>query len=211
MSNADSNNPEAGKEPDSPREPHKFDPARTARLEDPDRQRFLPNDYLIGLLGLSGSETIVDYGAGSGVLSIELGRALPRGEVHAVEENPEMYKLLDERISASGLGNVRAHEISDNRVSLPDGSADRVLAVNLLHEIVGETALQEMHRLLKPEGTLLVVDWRADVDREEGPPRHVTFDLEGARETVQEAGFMVETVEGDDLPYHLALLAFPSG
>lgn len=210
MSNADSNNPETGKEPDGPREPHKFDPARASKLEDPDRQRFLPNDYLLGLMKLSGSETVVDYGAGSGILSVELGRALPRGEVHAIEENPEMYKLLEGRISASGLGNVHAHEIDANQVPLPDGSADRVLAVNLLHEIVGETALQEMRRLLKPEGALLVVDWRADVTRDEGPPRHVTFDLEGARKTVQEAGFTVEAVEGDHLPFHLALLAFPS-
>lgn len=190
-----------------PGEAHKFDPSRASKLEDPDRQRFLPNERLLDLLDLSGSETVVDYGAGSGVLSVELGRALPRGAVHAVEENAEMSRLLQERISTSGLDNVHPLKISENRVPLPDGCADRVLAVNLLHEVVGETALAEMRRLLKPEGRLLVVDWRADVEREEGPPRHVTLDPDGARGMLEEAGFAAEPVAEGEFPYHLALMA----
>lgn len=188
-------------------EPHKFDPSRASRLEDPERQRFLPNGRVLELLELSGAETVVDYGAGSGVLSAELGRALPRGEVHAVEESPEMFRMLEEKISASGLGNVRPLKISGNRVPLPDACADRVLAVNLLHEIVGESALEEMRRLLKPGGTLLVVDWRSDVEREEGPPRRVTFDPEGARDMLEEAGFAPRLVAEGEFPYHLSLVA----
>lgn len=118
-----------------------------------------------------------------------------------------MFGLLQERISEAGLENVRPLEISENRVPLPDECADRALAVNLLHEIVGESALEEMRRLLKPEGTLLVVDWRADVDREEGPPRLVTFDPEGALGMLEEAGFAAELVAEGEFPYHLALLA----
>ena len=42
--------------------------------------------------------------------------------------------------------------IASNRVPEPDGAAaDRVLAVNLLHEIRGERALEEMRRLLGPD------------------------------------------------------------
>lgn len=190
--------------------PHKFDPSRAARLEDPGRQEFLPNGRVLELLELSGSETVVDYGAGSGVLTVELARALPRGVVHAVEESPEMFGLLEKRVSDSGLGNVHVHEIRENRVPLQDGHADRVLAVNLLHEVVGEGALAEMRRLLKPDGLLLVVDWRSDVDREEGPPQHVTYDPDSARRTLEEAGFETATVSGSEFPYHLALLARPA-
>lgn len=207
MSNAESGN--ESHRPHDPREPHKFDPARASRLEDPDRQRFLPNERALELLRLSGSETVVDYGAGSGVMTVELGHALPRGEVHAVEESPEMFELLEEKLSGAGLDNVHTHEIRNNHVSLPDGYADRMLAVNLLHEVVGEGALGEMRRLLKPDGFLLMVDWRADVEREEGPPRHVTFDPEGARGTLEESGFAVESVAEGEFPYHLAFQARP--
>ena len=206
MSGADGGKDEPQR-PHTPHSSHKFDPARASHLEDPDRQRFLPNARVLELLELSGSETVVDYGAGSGVLTTELGRALPHGTVHAVEESPEMFRLLEERISDSGLVNVGLHEIRENRVPLSDGCADRVLAVNLLHEVVGESALGEMRRLLKPEGALLVVDWRSDVDREEGPPRHVTFDPESASRMLEDSGFKAEPVAEGEFPYHLALLA----
>lgn len=153
----------------------------------------------------------MDYGAGSGVLTAGLGRVLPHGTVHAVEENPEMFALLEERISGSGLVNVYPHEIRENRVPLPDGCADRVLAVNLLHEVVGEGALEEMGRLLGPDGTLLVVDWRSDVDRGEGPPRHVTFGPESARRMLEGSGFAAELVAEGEFPYHLALLCLRRG
>ncbi len=38
-------------------------------------------------------------------------------------------------------------EIRDNKVPLEDWAADLILAVNLLHEVVDETAIDEMRRL----------------------------------------------------------------
>ena len=153
----------------------KFDPARAHKLEDPERQRFLPYARIVELLDLSGTQTVIDYGAGTGALSVELGRSLEDGTVYAIEENPEMARLLEKKLSGSGLAGVHPVVIKDNQVSLPDGSADRVLALNLLHEVVGEGALAEMRRLLPGDGFLLVVDWDSEVERDEGPPAHVAL------------------------------------
>lgn len=193
------------------REPHKFDPSRAARLERPERQGWLPNEMVLDLLELSGSETVVDYGAGSGVLTIPLALRLPAGTVHAVDESPEMIGLLRERVGNAGLRNVWAHLIEGNRVPLDEGLADRILAVNLLHEIVGEMALAEMRRLLGPDGRLLIVDWRSDVEREEGPPREVAFTPEEGRNMLLEAGFETAPVTDAPFPYHFAILARRSG
>ena len=57
--------------------------------------------------------------------------------------------------------------IASNRVPEPDGGVDRVLAVNLLHEVRGEPALEEMRRLLGPDGLLLVGDWERGRDPSE--------------------------------------------
>jgi ubiquinone/menaquinone biosynthesis C-methylase UbiE len=194
-----------GREPR--REPHKFDPADFAKLERPERQRILPNERVVGLLELGGSETVVDYGAGSGVLSIPVARGLPEGKVHAVDESPEMIEHLRRRLEETGLANVRPQLVRENSLDLESGSVDRVLAVNLLHEVVGETALQEMRRVLRPEGFLLAVDWRADVERKEGPPAEVSLTPEAAREMLEQAGFDVAPVEGERFPYHFAYLA----
>jgi ubiquinone/menaquinone biosynthesis C-methylase UbiE len=188
-------------------EPHKFDPACAQQLESPERQEFLPNEQVLDLLELGGQEAaVVDYGAGSGVLTIPLAKRLMHGVVHAVEESPQMMQLLRQKIEDTELRNVRLHLIEDNRVPLERAVADRILAVNLLHEVIGETALEEMYRLLAPDGFLLVVDWRKDVEREVGPPREVVLTPQEGRRMLETAGFGVTFVEAG-FPYHFTLLA----
>lgn len=189
--------------------PHKFDPARAHQLESPERQAFLPNNQVLDLLELSGKEAVVDYGAGSGVLTIPLAQRLLHGVVHAVEENPQMMQVLQQKIEDTNLYNVRLHLIKDNRVPLERTVADRILAVNVLHEVIGETALKEMYRLLTPDGFLLVVDWRKDVAREVGPPREVVLTPQEGQQMLETAGFIATFVEAG-FPYHLTLLARPA-
>ena len=190
------------------RKPHKFDPARAETLRSPERQEFLPNDRILNLLRLGGAETVVDYGAGLGVLTLLLAGRLPRGAVHAVDESPEMVRLLADNLSgADGPPNATVHAIEGNRVPLGDGVADRVLAVNLMHEVLGESALGEMRRLLAPDGFLLVADWRGDAEREFGPPQAVTLAPEEGRKMLEEAGFVAEHVTDHGFPYHFVLRA----
>ena len=189
------------------RKPHKFDPAGVAKLDRPERQGFLPNERVVGMLDLTGSETVVDYGAGSGVLSIPVARSLPDGVVHAVDESPEMIEHLERRLAGSGLTNVRPELIRNNTLDLAPDSVHRMLAVNLLHEVVRENALREMRRVLRPDGFALVVDWRADVERETGPPADDSLTPEAGREMLEEAGFDVTAPRGEPFPYHFAYLA----
>lgn len=138
---------------------HKFAPARADRLDAPERDAYLPDAPLLDHLGLHGDETVVDYGAGTGRLAIAVRALLGAGgRVVAVEENEEMLGRLRERVAAAGA-QVEAVAIASNRVPEPDGGVDRVLAVNLLHEVRGERALEEMRRLVGPDGLLLVADW----------------------------------------------------
>lgn len=187
--------------------PHKFDPSRAEQLDRPERQEFLPNERVLDLLELSGGETVVDYGAGSGVLTVPLARRLEHGTVHAVDESPEMVGRLRERIEKAEVRNVVVHLIERNQVPLENGVADRILTVNLLHEVIGETALAELRRLLSTDGSLLVVDWRSDVEREMGPPAKVTFSPADATQLLRDSGFSVTMVPDTGFPYHYALLA----
>lgn len=61
-----------------------------------------------------------------------------------VEESTQMMRHLQERIEGTDLQNVGLHLTKDNRVPLEGAVADQILAVDLLHEIVGESALKEM-------------------------------------------------------------------
>ena len=188
-------------------EPHKFDPANAGKLDNPERQKILPNDRVVELLQLGGSETVLDYGAGSGVLTAPVARELPAGIVYAVDENPGMLRLLRERLERTYPYSIRPQLIENNRVDLANDCVDRVLAVNLLHEVIGEEALSEMRRLLKPDGFLLVIDWRSDVRRDMGPPAEVSLTPEEGAEMLREAGFDVTSAEDRTFPYHFVLVA----
>ncbi|MGB3635649.1 MAG: methyltransferase domain-containing protein [Rubrobacteraceae bacterium] len=186
--------------------PHKFDPAKAGGLDKPERQRILPNERVVELLELHGWETVLDYGAGSGVLTIPAARELPAGIVHAVDESPEMLRLLKERLEEANEISVRPQLIDDNRVDMANNCVDRVLAVNVLHEVTGERALKEIHRLLKSDGFLLVIDWRSDVERDDGPPADVSLTPQEGAEMLKEAGFDVTPIEDKTFPYHFVLV-----
>lgn len=158
------------------------------------------------LLALQGSEAIADYGAGSGVVTVVVSERLPNGVVHAVDESPEMIEHLTERLAGAGAQNVATHLIKDNEVELESGSVDRILAINLLHKVIGEDALAEMRRLLSPDGFLLIADWRSDVQRDMGPPANVSLSPDEGREMLEEAGFRVTDADGE-FPYHFVFAA----
>ena len=55
-----------------------FDPQHGKRLEDPARLEALPQAAVVELLRLSGAETVVDYGAGTGIYTVAVAAARAR-------------------------------------------------------------------------------------------------------------------------------------
>lgn len=186
------------------RESRKFDPARAPLLDSAERDAFLPDGTLVDLLELTGTETVLDYGAGSGRVALAAAGRLGDGKVIAVDESPEMLALLRERVADAV--NIEVVAIHDNAVPLDDESVDRILAINVLHEVRGENALAEMHRLLSPTGLLLVADWDRERPSPPGPPAHLRYSRSEAAEECAAAGFEVQPIDAE-LPYHFVLSA----
>jgi ubiquinone/menaquinone biosynthesis C-methylase UbiE len=185
------------------RDPKKFDPARAHVLDAPERERFLPTDQLVAMLELRGDERVVDYGAGTGRLAFPIAEALTSaGEVVAVDESEEMFHRLVAR--AAGAANVVPLLVHGNQVPLESRSVQRILAVNLLHEIRGETALAEMRRLLAPGGFVLMVDWERGRERDTGPPDDLLYTAAEAGIELQAAGLRTEVLDAG-LPFHFAI------
>ena len=104
-----------------------FDPAHAGRLEDPARLEALPPAKVVALARLSGSETVVDYGAGTGVYTVSVAEAVTAGRVIAVEALPQLAEMLREKIapraSATGSSWWRATPTSSRRrTGSPTGS-----------------------------------------------------------------------------------------
>ena len=186
-----------------------FNPQHAKRLEDPARLEALPQSAVVDLLRLHGAETVVDYGAGTGIYTVAVAAAVPDGKVFAVEALPQLVELLREKITPELTGRICVCETDDNVVPLDDAEADRVVMVDVLHHLHDQPdALEEVVRVLRSGGLFVVVDW-GDRERPVGPPQGHVLGLEAVREIV--AGMGLDVVEahepGELLPYHLAVVA----
>jgi SAM-dependent methyltransferase len=158
---------------------------------------------------LRGDETVVDYGAGTGVYTIAITKALPRGRVIAVEALPQLADALRAKITPDLADRLEVVETGDNAVPAPDGAADRVVMVDVLHHLYDQPgALTEVLRLLRPGGLFVVVDW-GDCARPIGPPADHVLGLAAARDVIARMGLdeVIAREPGMELPYHLVVVA----
>jgi ubiquinone/menaquinone biosynthesis C-methylase UbiE len=186
-----------------------FDPEHAGRLEDPARLDALPQSSVVSLLRLRGDETVVDYGAGTGIYTVAVAEAVPGGRVIAIEALARLADMLRAKIRPSIAGRVVVVETETNSVPVPDGTADRVLMVDVLHHLYDQReALAEVVRLLRPGGLFVVVDW-GDRERPVGPPVDHVLGLTAVREVLAAMGLReIEAHEpGALLPYHLVIVA----
>jgi 2-polyprenyl-3-methyl-5-hydroxy-6-metoxy-1,4-benzoquinol methylase len=184
------------------RQPERFNPERASRLDDPARFEYLPPQEVAKMLDIPAGGKLLDFGTGTGAYAIELARLRPDVEVIAFDEQPEMLGLLRAKPAATELANLKP--VLPGELSAHEGKIDRVLALNVLHEL-GDEALRNLKALLKPGGLALFIDWNAEVEPPGGPPADHLYSPPEGRRRLEQMGF---AVRGEKLfPYHYSILA----
>ena len=104
-------------------------------------------------------QTILDYGCGTGSFTIPAARIVGnRGKVYAVDYFPRQLKIVEKKAEKEGLTNIETI-LSDSGTGLPDECVDVIWVCDVLHEIKERRAvLEELHRVLRKEGTLAIYD-----------------------------------------------------
>ncbi len=115
-------------------------------------------------LGMEPGMTICDIGCGNGYYSLPLARFVgPQGRVLAVDIQPEMLAMLRDRAEKEGIENITPILSSLHNPRLPDKSVDLILLVDVYHEFSHpEQMLAAMHRALKPEGRIVLLEYREE-------------------------------------------------
>ena len=147
--------------------------AEAHKLDKPERLQWLPPDLVLGLLPLRSGMTVADVGAGTGYFAIPIARAIAcEGKVFAVDLQQEMLSLLANKLLATDApSNISLVQGSADATSLDSESCDLAFLANVWHEVPDHAgALRELKRILKPGGSLAILDWRTDVEHPPGPP-----------------------------------------
>ena len=176
-----------------------------AFLERPDRAAWQKPDALVASLGLAGSETVVDVGAGSGYFTFRLAKALPHGKVIATDIEPEMVRHIHHKAMSEGIANVEVVLGEQDDPKIP-ADAGLIFICDVLHHVASRDAwLSKMYAEAKGGSKLVVVEFK-EGDLPEGPPKSVKMPREQVAKLVTNAGFVKTAEDSELLPYQYVLM-----
>ena len=123
---------------------------------------------------------VLDVGTGFGINVAFLARWLAKGSaVWTVDPSKEVLADVEAALDEESARLVRFAVASADDLDFEDGFFDFVVSVMVLHHIEKlQPALREMARVLKPNGLLLVVDYKPEASHElEFQTRHEKSDF----------------------------------
>lgn len=168
---------------------HRFSPENMHRLDTPERQKLMPPKELLDMI-LQTQDTIVDLGAGTGYFSIPAAH-MTYGTVYAVDVEPKMLEVLQERAWEQGLSNITPITGVIEDIPLQNSMANVVSASFLLHAVRPlSKSLQEIHRIMKNGGKLLCLDFEPK-ESPMGPPMNLRIASGDMVQALNDAGFTV--------------------
>jgi len=166
-----------------------------------------PEETIKPLL-LRDDSRVADLGAGSGVFTVAAMKYIYTGKVYAVDVQRGLLPLIASKIDANHQKNVEiiwgnVEEVGGSK--LKSGSVDAVIFANMLFQIERkDTAVEEIKRILKDGGKLLVVDWTGSFGNM-GPKEEDVVSKSAARTLFEKSGFtfLSDTPAGD---YHYGMI-----
>ena len=121
-------------------------------------------EELLQNLQITNGMTVCDMGCGNGLYTMKLAKLVgPDGRVLAVDIQPEMLRMLQGQADRSLSDRIKLILGEPHDPHLPDSSLDLILCVDVYHEFSHpEHMLLAMRKALKPDGKLVLVEFREE-------------------------------------------------
>lgn len=118
------------------------------------------NNIMASLLNIKPEHNVLDAGCGVGGSAIYLAKNIGC-KVSGITITPKQVEGAKQYSAKEGVQNkVQFHEMDFTKTDFPDASFDVVWAIeSVCHAADKKEFLNEAHRLLKPEGQLIVADY----------------------------------------------------
>jgi len=130
-------------------------------LESGRRMESLEIDQVVREIGMQPGDLVAEIGAGTGIFSVSLARAVsPGGEVYAVEVDEGFLPMIAAKAEQGGVTNIHPllGEFEDPK--LPRNDFDVAFFHDVLHHIADRGPyLQKTASYLKQGGRIVVVDY----------------------------------------------------
>lgn len=127
------------------------------------KNMFVSPVQIIESLSLRKGDTVADFGCGSGAYVFAASKIVSdRGRVYAIDTHRDILEKINREADKMNIINIDTllTDIED-KVQIESLSCDVVILSNVLSEINNvDKVLEEVKRILKPDGYLLVVDWK---------------------------------------------------
>lgn len=134
-------------------------------LENGRRLEGLEIEAVVAQIGLQPGQLVADIGAGTGIFSVPLARAVsPGGRVLSVEVDEGFLPIISDKARQAGVDNITPvlGQFGDPR--LPRGDVDVAFLHDVLHHIEQRASyIQALASYLKPGGRIVVVDYDMNV------------------------------------------------
>lgn len=171
--------------------------------------QLIPTDQLFNHIGIEEGQYVAHLGCGgSGYLTFPLAsRVGNTGKVYAVDILKSALARLGTEAGRRHLAFIQtvwANLEKYRATSIADNELDLALLANILYQSKNHPAIiQEAYRMVKPQGRLIVLDWKGNASVF-GPPQEQRVDPTRIIELCEVNGFTF-LEQFDAGPYHFAL------
>lgn len=155
---------------------------------------FSDPEKIIQDLNITEGTVVADLGAGSGFYALAAAKAVGAGgHVYAVDIQPELLARIKANATQEKLHNIEAVHGNLEKLGgtrLKDSCCDFAIVSNVLFQIEDRAGfLDELKRILKPSGRVLLVDWMENAGGVGAHPNSLVTQPQ-AKELFESSGFV---------------------
>lgn len=107
------------------------------------------------------NEQILEFGFGTGQNLLLVHKANPNTKLEGLDIDPKVKAIAEHKLAKDNI-EIPLHLYDGNVLPFAENSFEKVYSCLVFHQLDAETklnCLKELHRVMKPNGKLIIADW----------------------------------------------------